>query len=74
MQLDVYSPLTAPIPAGTQVGTARWILDGEVVAEMPVETGTGVEDDRWKPNALVRWWMGLWGKSWETTVPGMGLI
>lgn len=74
LRLDLLSPLTAPIPAGTQVGTACWTLDGEVVAETPLETGGDVTDDRWKPNALVRWWMGLWGKSWETTVPGMGLI
>lgn len=74
MQLDVFQPLTAPIPQGTQVGTARWVLQGEVVAEMSLLAGTEVTDDQWKPSALVRWWMGLWGKKWEQTVPGMGLI
>lgn len=74
MQLDVFGPLTAPIPQGTQVGTARWILHGEVVAEMPVLAGSSVSDNQWKPSWLQRWWMGLWGKKWESTVPGMGLI
>lgn len=74
MQLDIFGPLTAPIPQGTQVGTARWTLHGEVVAEMPVMAGESVADNRWKPSWLQRWWMGLWGKKWETTVPGMGLI
>ena len=74
MQLDVFQPLTAPIPQGTQVGTARWVLQGEVVAEMSLLAGTGVTDDQWKPSALMRWWMGLWGKKWDQTVPGMGLI
>lgn len=74
MQLDVFAPLTAPIPQGTQVGTARWVCQGEVVAEIPLLAGKRVEDDQWKPSWLQRWWMGLWGKKWESTVPGMGLI
>lgn len=74
MQLDVYSPLVAPIPQGTQLGTARWLLDGELVAEMPLLAGESVADNQWKPSWLQRWWMGLWGKKWESTVPGMGLI
>ena len=41
---------------------------------MSLLAGTEVTDDQWKPSALGRWWMGLWGKSWETTVPGMRLI
>lgn len=56
------------------MGTARWTLHGEVVAEMPLLAGEGVSDDQWKPSWLQRWWMGLWGKKWEATVPGMGLI
>ncbi len=74
MQLDVFSPLVAPIPQGTQLGTARWLLDGELVAEMPVLAGENVADNQWQPSWLQRWWMGLWGKKWESTVPGMGLI
>ena len=74
MQLDVFSPLVAPIPQGTQLGTARWLLDGELVAEVPLLAGENVTNDQWQPSWLQRWWMGLWGKSWETTVPGMGLI
>ena len=74
MQLDVFQPLTAPIPQGTQVGTARWVCQGEVVAEMPLLAGESVEDDQWRPSWLQRWWMGLWGKTWEPAVPGMGLI
>ena len=74
MQLDVFAPLTAPIPQGAQVGTARWVCQGEVVAEMPLLAGESVEDDQWRPSWLQRWWMGLWGKTWEPAVPGMGLI
>lgn len=74
MQLDIFSPLVAPIPQGTQVGTARWVLDGELVAEVPLLAGENVTDDRWQPSWLQRWWMSLWGKKWETTVPGMGFI
>ena len=74
LQLDVLSPLMAPIPRGAQVGVARWVLHGEEVAQAPVLASMEVKDDRWQPSALVRWWMGLWGKSWENSVPGMGLI
>lgn len=74
MQLDVFSPLVAPIPQGTQLGTARWLLDGELVAEMPLLAGESVADNLWQPSWLQRWWMGLWGKKWESNVPGMGLI
>ena len=74
MQLDVFSPLVAPIPQGTQLGTARWLLDGELVAEVPLLAGENVTNDQWQPSWLQRWWMGLWCKKWETTVPGMGLI
>ena len=45
MKLAYSGPLMAPVSAGVKVGTVRFMLDGTVLAEVPVETAAGVEED-----------------------------
>ena len=45
MKLAYSGPLMAPVSAGAKVGTVRFMLDGTVLAEVPVETAAGVEED-----------------------------
>ena len=45
MKLAYTGPLMAPVTAGTRVGTVRFVLDGTTLAEVPVETAGGVEED-----------------------------
>ena len=45
MKLAYTGPLMAPVSAGTKIGTVRFMLDGTVLAEVPVETAAGVEED-----------------------------
>ena len=48
--------LYAPVEAGCQVGTIRYLLDGKVIAEAPVTAACGVDAEEEEP--------GFWGKLW----------
>ncbi len=45
MKLAYEGPLMAPVEAGTRVGTVRFIVDGLIVADAPVETAASVALD-----------------------------
>lgn len=43
IRLGYTGPLLAPVTAGQQVGSVRFVVDGLTVAEVPVETADGVD-------------------------------
>ena len=43
VQYDVKKELRAPVEAGTQVGSVRYLLDGQILMEFPVRTKGSVE-------------------------------
>lgn len=43
VQYDVKKELSAPVEAGTQVGSVRYLLDGQILMEFPVRTKGSVE-------------------------------
>ena len=45
MKLAYEGPLMAPVKAGTRVGTVRFMVDGMTIADVPVETASGVAAD-----------------------------
>jgi serine-type D-Ala-D-Ala carboxypeptidase (penicillin-binding protein 5/6) len=49
VKLNYTGPLMAPVKAGQQVGTVRFLIDGKAVAEVPVETASSVDavDSMW---------------------------
>ncbi len=49
VKLNYTGPLMAPVEAGQQVGTVRFLVDGKAIAEVPVETASAVEavDSMW---------------------------
>ena len=49
VKLNYTGPLMAPVEAGQQVGTVRFLVDGKTIAEVPVETASAVEavDSMW---------------------------
>ena len=49
MKLSYTGPLIAPVSAGAQVGSVRFIVDGVTVADVPVVTGEAVpaDDSMW---------------------------
>lgn len=49
VKLSYAGPLIAPVKAGDQLGTVRFIVDGKPIAEVPVETASAVDavDSMW---------------------------
>jgi D-alanyl-D-alanine carboxypeptidase (penicillin-binding protein 5/6) len=49
VELSYAGPLMAPVKAGDQIGTVRFMMDGKTIAEVPVETANTVEavDSMW---------------------------
>jgi serine-type D-Ala-D-Ala carboxypeptidase (penicillin-binding protein 5/6) len=49
VKLTYAGPLMAPVKAGDQIGTVRFIMDGKTIAEVPVETANPVDavDSMW---------------------------
>jgi D-alanyl-D-alanine carboxypeptidase (penicillin-binding protein 5/6) len=49
VKLSYAGPLMAPVKAGDQIGTVRFMMDGKTIAEVPVETANTVEavDSMW---------------------------
>ena len=45
VKLAYTGPLLAPVKAGVQVGSVRFVVDGLTVADVPVVTGEAVEED-----------------------------
>ena len=45
LKLAYSGPLMAPVQAGIEVGSVRFLVDGMTVAEVPVETAAAVEAD-----------------------------
>ena len=45
MKLSYMGPLRAPFDAGMQVGSVRFIVDGAIVADVPVVTASAVPED-----------------------------
>jgi D-alanyl-D-alanine carboxypeptidase (penicillin-binding protein 5/6) len=43
VKLSYSGPLIAPVKAGDQLGTVRFMMDGKAIAEVPVETASAVE-------------------------------
>lgn len=43
VKLSYAGPLIAPVKAGNQLGTVRFLMDGKTIAEAPVETANAVE-------------------------------
>jgi serine-type D-Ala-D-Ala carboxypeptidase (penicillin-binding protein 5/6) len=44
VKLSYKSPLLAPVAAGTEIGMVKFMLDGKVFAQTPVQTANSVED------------------------------
>jgi D-alanyl-D-alanine carboxypeptidase (penicillin-binding protein 5/6) len=49
VKLSYAGPLMAPVKAGDQIGTVRFMMDGKAIAEVPVETAFAVDavDSMW---------------------------
>jgi D-alanyl-D-alanine carboxypeptidase (penicillin-binding protein 5/6) len=49
VKLNYVGPLMAPVKAGQQIGTVRFLMDGKTIYETPVETATSVDavDSMW---------------------------
>lgn len=43
VKLSYSGPLMAPVKAGDQLGTVRFMMDGKAIAEVPVETANAVD-------------------------------
>jgi serine-type D-Ala-D-Ala carboxypeptidase (penicillin-binding protein 5/6) len=43
VKLSYVGPLMAPVKAGDQIGTVRFVMDGKAIAEVPVETANAVD-------------------------------
>jgi serine-type D-Ala-D-Ala carboxypeptidase (penicillin-binding protein 5/6) len=43
VKLSYAGPLMAPVKAGDQIGTVRFMMDGKAIAEVPVETANAVD-------------------------------
>jgi D-alanyl-D-alanine carboxypeptidase (penicillin-binding protein 5/6) len=43
VKLSYSGPLIAPVKAGDQLGTVRFMMDGKAIAEVPVETASAVD-------------------------------
>ncbi len=44
VRLSYKSPILAPVAAGTEIGKVKFMLDGKVFAETPVQTANSVEE------------------------------
>jgi serine-type D-Ala-D-Ala carboxypeptidase (penicillin-binding protein 5/6) len=56
VKLSYQGPLIAPVTAGTQVGIVRVMVEGKIVAELPVLTSTSIET---VPS--------MWKRAWDST-------
>lgn len=64
-EVDQREHLWAPVPAGTPVGTVRYLMDDVVLREVPVTIGEEIPAAGWVRRAIdrIRWWFsGLFGR------------
>ncbi len=63
VKLNYTGPLMAPVKAGQEVGSVRFLMDGKVIYETPVETAAAVEavDSIWSKALDSAFMMGFGG-------------
>ncbi|MFR9208415.1 MAG: D-alanyl-D-alanine carboxypeptidase family protein, partial [Lachnospiraceae bacterium] len=66
---EIYEGINAPVEKGARVGTAKYILNGEVVKKVPLYLAQSVEENTWSYwlGRILQDWLGTKGKELRVT-------